>query len=395
MILVLSSSHQHPGPQIADIPANHTLRTDLETTDDAYLDSMNRLNYRLFAMMQDMHNFTIFVLRSRYWGFTVNGTWIGAIGFTVRGDVDICMTALRWSPERFGLYETTTYTYHVRVLFLFRHPRTSIAVQNIFVQPFRLALELFSILSTRFLSQNSLELSSRPTVWLFTIAVGILAAWLVRKTLLYDYGRAPAAATTAADTAVEPLAEPSWSAVLLLVFGILFQQGYEPELRPLAARCVSVTALFLSLLLFQFYASFIVGSLLVEPPRTIRTVQQLLDSRLQCAIDDVSYVRDIYNHAIDPVAVQLYREKILEPNNIFRLDRGLELLKRGGWAFHTDVSSTYIRLKSVLSDAERCDLQEIAYAKPFACGPALPLGSPLQEIVKIRWVLFICFVPRV
>lgn len=75
---------------------------------------MNRLNYRLFRMMEDIHNFKIFLIRSKYWGFIVNGSWIGAIGFIVRKDVDICMTALRWSPERFGFYETTTYTYHVR-----------------------------------------------------------------------------------------------------------------------------------------------------------------------------------------------------------------------------------------------------------------------------------------
>lgn len=190
-----------------------------------------------------------------------------------------------------------------------------------------------------------------------------------------------------ASAATHTTDESTWSAALLTVAGIFFQQAYDAEPQRFSARCTAATTLLFALLLYQFYGSFIVGSLLIEPPRTIRTIQQLLDSRLQCAIDEVSYVRDIFNHAIDPVAIRLYREKILQPNNVVRLDRGLALVKRGGWAFHTDVSSTYIRLQRVLSDAERCDLQEIAYAKPFACGPALPTGSPLQELVKIGWVV--------
>lgn len=75
---------------------------------------MNRFNYRLFKLIEDVHNFKIFLIRSKYWGYTVNGTWIGAIGFIVRDEVDLCMTALRWSPERYGFYEPTTNTYNVR-----------------------------------------------------------------------------------------------------------------------------------------------------------------------------------------------------------------------------------------------------------------------------------------
>lgn len=114
----------------------------------------------------------------------------------------------------------------------------------------------------------------------------------------------------------------------------------------ISARLVILSALFFSILLFQFYSSFIVGSLLTESPKTIRTIQQLLDSRLECGIDEVSYIRDIFNHAIDPIAIKLYHTKILAKNNVFSLEKGLELIKRGGFAFHTDISSTYIKLKS-------------------------------------------------
>lgn len=39
-----------------------------------------------------------------------------------------------------------------------------------------------------------------------------------------------------------------------------------------------------SVVIYQFYGSFIVGSLLTETPKTIKTMRQLLNSRLEFGI---------------------------------------------------------------------------------------------------------------
>lgn len=341
--------------QIVEIPTNYTFRTALDSAAFPHLDSMNRFNYRMFRMMEEMHNFSIYVMRTHDWGYTVNDTWNGAIGFVVRNEVDVAMTNLRWSPERFGFYESTGVTYHVRVLFMFRHPKTSLAAGNIFVQPFV------------------------TVVWVVTVAVGVVSAYLMRRMLLLD----EAERVDRRRATGEPV-DTTWSAALLMVFGILFQQGYDVEPNRISARIVALSALVLALLLFQFYSSFIVGSLLMEPPKTIKTIRQLYDSGMEVGMDAVSYNRDIFEHAVDEAAIQLYRERILKKNNVFVVNKGLELIKRGGFAYHTDSSSAHIRLRSVLSDSEVCELQEIAYAKPFPCGPIVPNGSPLVELIKIE-----------
>lgn len=110
---------------------------------------------------------------------------------------------------------------------------------------------------------------------------------------------------------------------------------------------IVLASLLFAILLFQFYSSFIVGSLLIDPPKTIRTVQQLLDSHLVCGLDKVSYISDIFNHVTDKVAIELYHKKVLAKNNLFPLNNGLEKIKQGGFAFFTDVSSSYIRLMSL------------------------------------------------
>lgn len=40
--------------------------------------------------------------------------------------------------------------------------------------------------------------------------------------------------------------------------------------------------------------------------------------------------------------------------------------------------------EGMLSDSEICALQEIAYAHPFLCGPAVPNMSPLNDLIKIK-----------
>lgn len=75
-------------------------------------------------------------------------------------------------------------------------------------------------------------------------------------------------------------------------------------------------------------------------------MQQLYDSPLVCAIDNISFMRDIFNHATDPVALKLYQNKVLNKGHFYGRDQGMELIKRGGFAYHTDGSAIYFKLKS-------------------------------------------------
>lgn len=75
-------------------------------------------------------------------------------------------------------------------------------------------------------------------------------------------------------------------------------------------------------------------------------MQQLYDSSLVCAIDDISFMRDIFNHATDPVALKLYQKKVVNKGHFYGRCKGMELIKRGGFAYHTDGSAIYFKLES-------------------------------------------------
>lgn len=46
--------------------------------------------------------------------------------------------------------------------------------------------------------------------------------------------------------------------------------------------------------IFQFYSASIVGSLLMEKPKTIKTLRNLIDSGLELGIEDNPYQRDFF-----------------------------------------------------------------------------------------------------
>lgn len=47
-------------------------------------------------------------------------------------------------------------------------------------------------------------------------------------------------------------------------------------------------------LVFQFYSASIVGSLLMEKPKTIKTLRNLIDSSLDVGIEDIVYNKDFF-----------------------------------------------------------------------------------------------------
>lgn len=106
----------------------------------------------------------------------------------------------------------------------------------------------------------------------------------------------------------------------------------------------------LSICIYQFYSSSIVVSLLTEPPKNIRTMKQLLDSKMPVGVDDLPYIIDNFKRVKEESSLKLYNRVMSEPNPIMPLYEGLKMVKKGSFAFHTDGSSSYSLLKCNITD---------------------------------------------
>lgn len=59
-------------------------------------------------------------------------------------------------------------------------------------------------------------------------------------------------------------------------------------------RCIIILILLFGFCMYQFYSASIVGSLLMEKPKTIKTLRNLIDSPLKLGIEDILYNRDFF-----------------------------------------------------------------------------------------------------
>lgn len=79
----------------------------------------------------------------------------------------------------------------------------------------------------------------------------------------------------------------------------------------------------LALVIYQFYGSFIVGSLLTETPKTIKTMKQLLHSRMDFAMDPFPYIQDTFVHIREESAVEMYNKILAQPQPFLPLFTGM------------------------------------------------------------------------
>lgn len=66
-----------------------------------------------------------------------------------------------------------------------------------------------------------------------------------------------------------------------------FYTGFGFHSRLISCRIVATSALLLSVLIYQFYSASIVSYLLMDPPRTVNSLEDLRDSSLRAGIEDI------------------------------------------------------------------------------------------------------------
>ncbi|XP_055846896.1 uncharacterized protein LOC129912615 [Episyrphus balteatus] len=214
---------------------------------------------------------------------------------------------------------------------------------------------------------------------------------------------------------------------MLFYIGSICQQGLSLSTNLLSCRCVIITSLLFSYCIYQFYSASIVGTQLMEKPKTIKTLRDLVHSSLEIGIEDIVYNRDFFLHTKDPDAIQLYasvslppdqnssaasdngsqtsaeqqqqrkkidpitatasnhrkrvQSKTSEASNWHDPEYGVAKIKQGGFAFHVDVATAYKIISDTFKEKEICDLSEIQLFPPQKMVNIVQKGSPLKKII--------------
>ncbi|CAH2106770.1 unnamed protein product [Euphydryas editha] len=178
--------------------------------------------------------------------------------------------------------------------------------------------------------------------------------------------------------------------VLALICQQFFEE-FEDVRRISSARKLTILVTGLScLLIYNYYTSSVVSWLLNGPPPSINSLQELLESPLQPLFQDtgVSYswlqLPDYYYNNKNTKAEDELKKRLLNMKkngkNIFKsVNDGIDLVRQGGYVYHTDTNGANKRISETFTQRELCDLDSLESMPKYLLYPCVQKNSPYRQ----------------
>ncbi|CAB3257248.1 unnamed protein product [Arctia plantaginis] len=284
------------------------------------------------------------VHRTTSWGYKRNGTFDGMVGALRHGMADIGAAPCFFRSDRAENVNYISEVWMSRHSFIFRHPRHTGGYYTIYTRPLS------------------------AVVWLCTIALIVVTAMVTWIMLKMQGSRVKGQ-------------DASLSLAGLAIWGAVCQQYMFIRQETTSVKLATFVIFVYALTVNQYYNATLVSSLLMEQPRNIKTLKDLLDSDLKVGADDIAYNMDYFKRTTDPVAMELYRRKIHTSTqyNFFKSEEGMALVKKGGFALHVDTAIAFPIIKETFKEREICDTQLVQMYPLQKCGVVIRKKSPYKE----------------
>ncbi|XP_063369323.1 ionotropic receptor 75a-like [Cydia amplana] len=329
---------------------------DLEHLQYKQIDTVAKSGYHQLTALYEFMNATREFILTDQWGYRVNGTWHGMVGHLADGTAEIAGAVLFITKERMPLVEYMSHPMASSIKFLFREPPLSYQ-NNLYLLPFH----------------ASVWYCIGSFVMVLIVAMYISAYWEAKKV---------AEEQKAEDTTV---LVPTISDVTVFVMCAISQQGSTVELKGMLGRFVILILFLVFLFLYTAYSASIVV-LLQASSNQIRTLTDLLNSKLELGVEDTPYNRYWFMNEKEPIRRAIYEKKIAPSGSkpkFFDLTEGVLQLQKKPFALNCNLGVAYKVMEKYFYEHEKCGLQEISYLQDNNPWQAVRKGSPYREIFKI------------
>ncbi|KAJ8943883.1 hypothetical protein NQ318_019366 [Aromia moschata] len=310
---------------------NYTFETQEDYTNELRYketDTFQKYDFQLFMKLKEIHEFHYnTTLRSWWFGNSTIGLEGGISQLLYENTADISSSGGILRPGRMHYYDHYVPSYKFRTCFFFKNPGV-VEERTDVLKPFAL--------NTWYVTISSIII----------MGVAIKAAYWAEHKYLNSPSRY------------------SLFTAFVLTIAIFAQQGSAIIPRHTGGRIIFLTLLILSILVYNYYTSSLVSSLLSTKPPAIHTIKQLYESDLKVGIEYQPYTLTyIYQEKNNYYIQKLNSNKIYDPEpNFF-------LLKRvSPKTFEQD----YI-----------CDLVQIDFLTPGFVSFMAPKKSQYKELFQI------------
>lgn len=138
--------------------------------------------------------------------------------------------------------------------------------------------------------------------------------------------------------------------------------------------------------MYTSYTANIVA-LLQSTSQSIRTLSDLLHSNMEFGVEDTPYSRYYFTTETEATRRMLYELKIApagKPPQFMNITHGISMMRKGLYAFHTELGIGYKHIKDTFFEHEKCGLIKIPYLQMQDPWHVAPKNSPFKEIFKVK-----------
>ncbi|XP_028158428.1 ionotropic receptor 75a-like isoform X1 [Ostrinia furnacalis] len=322
-----------------------------------HIDTITKVNFPTTNHLLDFLNASRKYIFAETWGYRVNGSWNGMTGYLLREEVEIGGSPMFFTSERISVVDYIASPTPTRSKFVFQQPKLSYE-NNLFLLSFR----------------TSVWYSSTGLIFLLLLALFAVAVWEWKKNSHHIYRKQDSGILRA-----------NFVDVIILIFGAICQQGSPVELKGSLGRVVMLILFLALMFLYTSYSANIVA-LLQSSSSQIRTLDDLLHSRLKFGVHDTVFNRYYFSTATEPVRKAIYEKKVAPPGTTSRfmsMEEGVKKMRKGLFAFHMETGVGYKFVGKYFNEGEKCGLREIQYLQVIDPWLAVRKNTPYREMFKI------------
>nr|AST36236.1 putative ionotropic receptor IR75q.2 [Hedya nubiferana] len=324
-----------------------------------HIDTITKASFPTTNHLLDFLNAGRKYVFANTWGYRVNGTWNGMTGYLVREEVEIGGSPMFFTTERISIVDYISSPTPTRSKFVFRQPKLSYE-NNLFLLSFKATVWYSSI----------------AQLLLLMIVIFIVASWEWKKTHRHEDKQKEA----------DPgILRASLADVSLLIFGATCQQGSTVELKGSLGRIVMLILFLALMFLYTSYSANIVA-LLQSSSSQIKTLEDLLHSRIKFGVHDTVFNKYYFSTATEPVRKAIYETKVAPRGSqpgFMTMEEGVKKMQKGLFAFHMETGVGYKFVGKYFQESEKCGLKEIQYLQVIDPWLAVRKNTPFKEMFKI------------
>ncbi|ALC43863.1 Ir75a, partial [Drosophila busckii] len=327
------------------------LMSFLNSQEQLHMDWLSRMGYRLNLLMQECLNFRMQYIWRDQWSLgDITG---GALGDLISEATELSSTPFVISAGRISHLFPIMELSQFRSVCIFRTPHNAGIEAGVFLEPFKLSV---------WLTFAGILVCSGVLLW---CTFRVECRW----TQYYlDY-------------------QPSVLTSCLISFGAACIQGSHLVPNSTGGRLGFVAVMLISFLMYNYYTSIVVSSLLNSPVRSnIKSIQQLADSSLDVGLEDIPFNRVYLKVSCREDVYNLRRRKVEQhdPMRIwFSAEEGmLKVRDKQGYVFISEGTIAYTFVDKYFMPHEICELNEIPFRPESSVYALIHINSTYKELLK-------------